>query len=184
MRRGAIVLSATVLVNCGGAASINSEPSRVIALDMSDFFFSPAVAEVRPGERITFALRNFGLYEHEFMAGREAVPGKGYAADWLAAGSADAASGHEMGHPGLGVRVAPNGTATVTVVVPADVGEFEFGCFIAGHYESGMKGKLVVVSNRGPVTPATGAPSKSGAPTPSATLHPMGSMGADDGEGH
>ncbi len=51
---------------------------------MSDFFFSPAVAEVRPGERITFALRNFGLYEHEFMAGREAVPGKGYAADWLA----------------------------------------------------------------------------------------------------
>ncbi|MDP9281559.1 MAG: plastocyanin/azurin family copper-binding protein [Chloroflexota bacterium] len=185
MRFRAIVLSAAVLISCSGrAAPTDAEAGRAITISIGDFFFSPALAEVRAGERITFVLKNFGIYEHEFMAGRDAVSGKGYANDWLAAAGADGSSGHEMGHTGVGIRVAPNETATVTMVVPVDAGEFEFGCFIAGHYESGMKGKLVVVSNGDPSAPSTGAPSKSGGPAPSATPHPMGSMGDDDGEGH
>jgi uncharacterized cupredoxin-like copper-binding protein len=180
-----IVVSAVVVVSaCGGDAPVTAPPPRVLEINVSDFSFSPAFAEVRPGERVTLVLKNFGIYEHEFMAGRDAVVGKGYANDWLAAAGADSSSGHEMGHTGVGIRVAPNETATVTIVVPADAGEFEFGCFIAGHYESGMKGKLIVVSNRDPSAPSTNAPSKSGGAAPSPTPHPMGSMGDDDGEGH
>ena len=187
MRRVAVILSIAVLVSCaGGGASVTGQaPSRVITINMSDFFFSPAQAEVRSGERITFVLKNFGIYEHEFMAGRNAVSGKGYATDWLAAASAEGPGGHEMAHTGVGIRVAPNDTATVTLVVPEGVGDFEFGCFIAGHYEGGMKGKLVVLSNGDPAASATGAPSKTknAEPGTSTTPHPMGSMG-DDGEGH
>lgn len=180
-----IVLSVAVLVSaCGGPGSESAPPARVVAINMSDFSFSPAVAEVRPGERVTFVLKNSGLYEHEFMAGREAVPGKGYVTDWLGAASEDRSSGHDAGHTGIGIRVAPNGTGSITVVVPDGVGEFEFGCFVSGHYESGMKGMLVVVSNGDPAGSATGAPSKSGGSAPSVMPHPMGSMGDDDGEGH
>jgi uncharacterized cupredoxin-like copper-binding protein len=145
----------------------------------------PLGASIDAGERVTFVLKNFGINEHEFMAGRTAVSGKGYATDWLAAASAEGAGGHEMAHTGVGIRVAPNDTARVTVVVPEGVGDFEFGCFIAGHYEGGMKGKLVVFSNGDPAASATGAPAKTknAEPGTSATPHPMGSMG-DDGEGH
>src|SRR5712692_1458701 len=71
MRARAVILSAVVLVSCsGGVARATAEPTRVITVTMGDFFFSPAVAEVHAGERITFVLKNLGLYEHEFMAGR------------------------------------------------------------------------------------------------------------------
>jgi uncharacterized cupredoxin-like copper-binding protein len=82
--------------------------------------------------------------EHEFMAGRHAVAGAGYKVDWLARAKSDHAGGHGMDHQGTGVRVQPKNNATLTISVPAESGEFEFGCFIPGHYESGMKGKLVV----------------------------------------
>jgi len=193
MRARAVILSAAVLVSCnGGVARATAEPARVITISMGDFFFSPAVAEVHAGERVTFVLNNLGLYEHEFMAGREAVAGTGYARDWLAAAGADGSGGQDTNHHiGAGIRVAPNRTATLTVVVPEGRGEFEFGCFIAGHYESGMRGKLIVASSSDaparPTAPGTGAPSKSVGSAPSATPHPMGSMGSmgeDDGEGH
>jgi len=54
-------------------------------------------------------------------------------------------------------------------VVPPEVGQFEFACFVAGHYENGMKGMLIVDAGTAPnavptVTPAsrpTAAPSAS-----------------------
>lgn len=185
-----IALSAAVLASaCGASApSVTAVSGRVVEISMSDYFFSPALAELRAGERVTFVLKNFGTIEHEFMAGRGAVYGKGYTQDWLASAGADGSRGHDAGHNGEGVRIAPNGTATLTVVVPSDLGDFEFGCFIEGHYESGMKGRLVVAPNgeatSRPVTPASGAPAKSGGATPSATPHPMGSMGDEDAEAH
>ena len=35
-------------------------------------------------------------------------------------------------------------------MVPPLVGDFEFGCFIEGHYASGMKGTLIVDAGRAP----------------------------------
>jgi len=188
MRARAVILSAVVLVSCsGGVARATAEPTRVITVTMGDFFFSPAVAEVHAGERITFVLKNLGLYEHEFMAGRDALGGKGYAKDWLAAAGADGSGAHDMEHIGAGVRVAPNGTATLTVVVPEDTREFEFGCFIAGQLRKRDEGeahrRLERDAPARPIAPGAGAPSKSGGSTPGATPHPMGSM-EGDGEGH
>jgi hypothetical protein len=88
----------------------------------------------------------------------------------------------------VGIRLAPRGAANVTVVVPAQVGEVEFACFVVGHYEGGMKGTLIVApsaeATSRPAAPSSGAPLRSVKPTASATPHPMESMGDDDGEGH
>lgn len=43
------------------------------------------------------------------------------------------------------VDVEPGGQATLRFTVPASAkGEWEMGCFIPGHYESGMSGFLEI----------------------------------------
>lgn len=123
------------------------------------------------------------------MAGTGAMAGKGYMQDWFAQAKLEPITGpHSSGHTGEGVRVAPHGSATLTIVAPPEVGEFEFGCFVEGHYERGMSGKLIVDAGTAPnaaptgrpvVTPATRAtlPPSGNAATP----HPMDDMGD---EGH
>ncbi len=86
-----------------------------------------------------------------------------------------------MGHRGENVRIAPNTTVTITLVVPAGVGQFEFGCFVPGHYEAGMKGILLVGTGGGANSPTT-AP-RTSPPAPIASAMPMTNMGGDD-EGH
>jgi uncharacterized cupredoxin-like copper-binding protein len=191
MRIPLTLVVALALSACAGAptyAPLPNDPGRVVRIEMTDFAFSPASISVVPGERITLSFRNIGTQEHEFMAGHEATAGKGFARDWLDLAKADPVNTHDPGHSGVGLRLAPRAAANVTIVVPAQVGEVEFACFVVGHYESGMKGTLIVApsgeATSHPAAPSTGAPSKSVAPTASATPHPMGSMGDDDGEGH
>lgn len=93
---------------------------------------------------------NVGTVEHEFMAGSEPMIGTGYRQDWLARAKLDAGKRHDAAHAGEGARAAARKSAELRVVVPAEKGEFEFGCFVAGHYEAGMKGKLVVGDTAGP----------------------------------
>jgi len=148
MRIVTVILTALVLGACAqnpGYAPLPNDPGRVVRIDMSDFAFSPATISVRPGERITLSFRNIGVQEHEFMAGREAMVGKGFMRDWLGLAKVETTSGgHNPSHTGEGLRIMPRGAANVTVVVPPDVGEFEFACFVVGHYESGMKGTLTI----------------------------------------
>ena len=183
------IAMAPALIACSGAptyAALPNNPGRVVRIDMSDFAFSPASISVTPGERITLSFRNIGTQEHEFMAGHDATPGKGFAHDWLGLAKVDAVKGHDAEHSGVGLRLAPRGAANITIVVPAQVGEIEFACFVVGHYESGMKGTLIVAPSSDATsrpTAPTGAPFRSSEPTASPTPPPSGSMG-DDGHGH
>lgn len=131
-----------VIAACGGGAA--PATGRTITIEMSDFAFSPSAIDLTPGERVTLTFRNVGAIEHEFMAGSEPMMGTGYGQDWLARAKLDAGKSHDTGHAGEGVRVMARKSAELRLVVPAEKGEFEFGCFVAGHYEAGMKGKLVV----------------------------------------
>ena len=169
-------------VSCAapGSGSGALAGGRTIEITMTDFAFSPARVLLRPGERVTLSLKNLGTAEHEFMAGSGAMPSAGYMRDWLA----DAEQGpmpqgdHEPGHSGVSVRVPAKGSATLTIVVPPQVGELEFGCFLADHYERGMRGVIVVDQGRAPnavpVPPST-VPSNSG-PTGTPMPHPSGGM--------
>jgi len=131
-----------VIAACGGGVA--PAGGRTITIEMSDFAFSPSAIDLTPGERVTLTFRNVGAIEHEFMAGSEPMMGTGYGQDWLARAKLDAGKSHDTGHAGEGVRVMARKSAELRLVVPAEKGEFEFGCFVAGHYEAGMKGKLVV----------------------------------------
>lgn len=135
-------VAALVLAACGGGVA--PAGGRTITIEMREFAFSPSAIDLAPGERVTLTFRNVGTVEHEFMAGSEPMLGKGYGQDWLARANVDAGKSHDTGHSGEGVRVAAKRSAELRLVVPGEKGEFEFGCFVAGHQEAGMKGKLVV----------------------------------------
>lgn len=138
----AAATAAALLTGCAGGAA--TATGRTIDIEMREFSFSPSTIRLAPGERVTFRLKNSGTVEHDFMAGRDPVVGKGYGRDWLATAKAEQDGAHDMGHAGEGARVAAKRSATMSVLVPAEKGEFEFGCFVPGHYETGMRGKLVV----------------------------------------
>lgn len=184
MRIPVAIVLALLLTGCGsGYAPLPNDAGRVVRIDMSDFAFSPATISVTPGERITLSFRNVGSQEHEFMAGREAMVGKGFMYDWLALAMTDNTSGnHAAGHVGEGLRLAPRAAASLTLMVPQEVGRFEFGCFVVGHYESGMKGTILVEAGTG------SDPVRTVGPTPTlmtaAPSSPGHTMDGDDEEQH
>ena len=176
MRATIVVLFAIVLSGCGPRAA-SPDSARTIAIEMRDFAFSPESLTLRGGERVTFVFKNVGKVEHEFMVGTDPMYGHGYMSDWLAGAYIAGESAHSDDHSGAGVSVAPNSTKTVTFVVPGVGGVFEFGCFVIGHYESGMRGRLVVDVASAGGAQASGRPAQSAGPT-------HAPMGDDDGEGH
>ena len=138
-----------LVASCGGSTRSAVDPAqgRVVEVTMTEFAFSPTTITLAAGEKVTFKLKNTGVVEHDFMAGRQGTPGKGYALDWIAKAVDGARPPHTHAGEaamGEGVRVSADWMMTLTVVVPQDKGEYEFGCFVQGHYEAGMKGKLVI----------------------------------------
>ncbi len=182
---GAAALAGVIVATaCGGqGAAVGADAERTINVEMNEFRYSPATISVKAGETLTLRFRNSGAVVHEFMAGREPITGVGYKQDWLGLAGAGHSGGHDADHRGGGVRVEPKGTATLTITVPADAGEFEFACFVAGHYEGGMKGTLIVtpaVPTSVPRPAGTGATAQPAA-TPMRSAMPGGDM---DDMGH
>ena len=145
LRSVALLLVAVAAAACAGQPA-KPALGRVIEMTMNEFTFSPRTITVRPGETVTLKFTNVGALEHEFMVGRSPVPSRGFTDDWLKRAVPTLANHTHPGeeHLGEGVRVSADWGNRVTLVVPDDKGTYEFGCFIAGHYEAGMKGSLVV----------------------------------------
>ena len=77
--------------------------------------FEPASIHLHEGEAVNIVLANEGVLEHEVEL--------------------EAFDFHIHAQPG----------ETVTAgFVPDETGEFEFACFVSGHYEAGMVGEVVV----------------------------------------
>ena len=174
-----VFMSLALLVSASCAAT-TSEPvtGRTIEILMSDFAFAPARILLRPGERVTLKFKNDGSVEHEFMAGTGSMPGNGYMQDWLGHAKLDPVEAdHADGHTGASIRVPARGSATIAIVVPPQVGELEFGCFIADHYQRGMHGAIVVDQGRAPnAVPTVPGLSPSSGPTATPMPHPSGGM--------
>lgn len=172
-----MLVGACALGSGGVSSDRTGDEDRPIDLVMQNFAFTPNVLMLRPGEKVTLRFKNGDPIEHEFMAGREPSPGRGYGQDLFngVETAPRSTAEHGMGHGGelVALRVAAGQTATMTFVVPSKAGSYEFGCFVEGHYEAGMKGALTILGAVAPQASAGGATTNSGppgvAPSPHAT---------------
>lgn len=119
---------------------------------MVDHGFQPPTIRLKAGRPARIQLVNEGAVPHALLVGRELDrltwgPGERLEQDFFVGvevrraityGSFDITRGTEL-------TLYPGGSADLLFNVPADqVGEWELGCLLPGHYESGMRGSLIV----------------------------------------
>ena len=163
-----LLCATVVLVGFGLAPSAaTAAPVHKVTLVMREFRFEPAVLHFRVGEEVVLTIRNKGQVEHEWTIGRGVVNNrdeKGYRQDLFAllkprlsgrrydlekvSTAGNGTSMQEGEFPkdiSTDVDVKPGGVVTLRFTVPASAkGEWDMGCFIPGHYESGMMGHVVI----------------------------------------
>lgn len=116
-----------------------NKPARSIQVTMTErdgkMVFIPDRIEVKRGEQIRFRLRNSGELEHEFMLATTEENLKH---------AEEMKKFPEMEHDDPnGKRLDPKRTGDI-VWRFTKPGQFEYGCLIPGHRESGMTGIIVV----------------------------------------
>ena len=114
-------------------------PARIVQVTMNEgdgkMMFIPDRVEVKRGEQVKFVLRNNGALDHEFILATT---------DENLKHAEDMKRFPEMEHDDPnGKRLAPK-KADEIVWRFTKPGQFEFGCLIPGHRESGMTGTIVV----------------------------------------
>lgn len=119
-----------------GIAGDAKAAKRTIRVSMADTMrFSPEKVEVKQGETVRFVLKNDGKTMHEMVLGTKKV---------LDEHAAMMVKYPNMEHdePYM-THVAPGKTGEIIWTFNRP-GEFDFACLIAGHYQSGMKGRILV----------------------------------------
>ena len=97
--------------------------------------FEPNKVEIKRGEQVKFVLKNAGKVDHEFMLDSIANNAKH---------KIQMEKNPDMEHDDPnGKRLVPSGSNEI-VWRFTKAGTFEFACLIPGHYESGMKGTVIV----------------------------------------
>ena len=132
-----------------------------VTLVMKEFKFEPSTIHLKAGEEVELTIRNEGQVTHDWMAGRGLVntpEEKGFRTDLVALlKPTETGRQYAMERVGLvskadsikrisgGDEVEPGGGVTLRFTVPASAkGEWQMGCLMTGHYESGMKATLVI----------------------------------------
>jgi uncharacterized cupredoxin-like copper-binding protein len=119
-----------------GIAGDAKAARRSVVIRMTDQMrFTPDLIDVRLNETVRFDIRNDGRMLHEMVIGTAKE-----LADHAALMQKFPGMEHDepyMAHVAAGQR----GRIVWTF---NRAGEFEFACLIAGHYQAGMKGRLVV----------------------------------------
>ncbi len=119
-----------------GIAGDAKRAKRSIAVGMADNMrFTPARIEVRQGETVKFVVRNDGKQMHEFVIGTKAENAKH--AEMMV-------KFPNMEHDEPYMAHVPPGKTGEIIWTFNRAGEFEFACLIAGHYQGGMVGTILV----------------------------------------
>jgi uncharacterized cupredoxin-like copper-binding protein len=125
-----------------GIAGDASRTIRTIRVEMQDTIrFVPERMTVRQGQTVRFVIHNRGRTLHEFVIGNPA--------DNQA--HAELMKKHpnmEHDEPYM-AHVAAGGKGQIVWTFNR-AGTFEFACLIAGHYDAGMKGSIVVTPSTSP----------------------------------
>ena len=108
-------------------------PPSTVTLVMHHSRFVPATVTARPGQTITFIVRNDDPIDHELIMGPEEVQRRHEA-------------GREREHHGdvPGEVSVPAGTERRTTYRFTGAGTIPFACHLPGHFAYGMKGAVLV----------------------------------------
>ena len=121
-----------------GIAGDARNAKRSIAVGMADNMrFTPERIEVRQGETLKFVVRNTGKVMHEFVIGTKAENARH--AEMMV-------KFPNMEHDEPYMAHVPPGKTGEIVWTFNRAGEFQFACLIAGHYQGGMVGTIVVAA--------------------------------------
>ena len=122
-----------------GIAGDSSEVSRTIEVSMKDTMrFTPELVDIKVGETIRFVAKNDGQILHEFVLGTTETN--------------DSHAEMMLKYPGMEhdepymTHVDPKETGEIIWTFNR-AGKFDFACLIAGHYQAGMRGDIVVGDN-------------------------------------
>jgi uncharacterized cupredoxin-like copper-binding protein len=119
-----------------GIAGDAKDVARTIDCKMLDTMrFTPERIDAKLGETIRFRARNSGKVLHEFVIGTKKENAEHYEL---------MKKFPKMEHDEPYMAHVPPGRTQQIVWTFNRPGEFEFACLIAGHYEAGMVGKIVV----------------------------------------
>jgi uncharacterized cupredoxin-like copper-binding protein len=162
----AAFVTGAALLRSGPVTAATAGKVHRVTIMMKEFRFEPATIQLKAGEEVALTIKNAGSVEHEWAAGRGVVnteAEKGYRQDLLAllkptvtgreyelekvsaTGKNEEGEGETVKLLSSEVDVEPGGVATLHFTVPASAkGEWQMGCFIPGHYEAGMKGRLII----------------------------------------
>ena len=123
-----------------GIAGDAKAVKRTITLAMSDTMrFTPDQIDVKQGETVKIILKNNGAVMHEFVIGTKSELDE-HAALMLKFPTMEHSEPY-MAH------VAPGKTGEI-IWNFNKVGNFDFACLIAGHYQAGMVGKISVAASK------------------------------------
>jgi len=94
------------------------------------------------GRMYMIVLKNEGQVRHEIRFGRNLLHEEQiYDEDLIGYGSEERGA-----HGSFSVMLRPGESSTLSLVIPLNrTGEWEFGCFMPGHYSFGQHAKLIVV---------------------------------------
>jgi len=114
--------------------------SRTISISMDDsMHYSQSEIRVKQGETVTLVISNKGNLLHELVIGTEAELQKH--AELMRKNPTMEHDEPYMTH------VKPGGTEKMTWRF-TNAGTFLYGCLVAGHFEAGMKGRIVVAAGK------------------------------------
>ena len=123
-----LILLALALTACGAA-----RPATKLDVEMTDFAFTPNHFTVPAGREITVNIAHHGSVVHEFIIMKLGTnAGKSFDED-------DQPNVYEL------VKVPPGHSQSFTFTAPAEAGDYQVVCGIAGHLQSGMTATLTVV---------------------------------------
>ena len=121
----------------GIAGDARNARRRIEVRMADDMRFTPDHIAVRQGETVRFVVRNAGKLMHEFVIGTRAESGRH--AEMMV-------KFPNMEHDEPYMAHVPPGKSAEVIWNFNRAGEFEFACLIAGHYQGGMVGTIVVTA--------------------------------------
>lgn len=119
-----------------GIAGDAKAARRTIEVSMLDTMkFSPDTINIKVGETVRFVVKNSGAQLHEFVIGTKKENAE-HAALML--------KFPNMEHDEPYMAHVPPGKTGEIIWKFNKAGDFDFACLIAGHYQAGMIGKIIV----------------------------------------